>query len=186
MKTTKKVILEQQAINRKLWAKENGRMHHVDANKLIAEFMDLRNTGMSIYEESDYKYHTSWDWLMPVVEKISDIKGWSLNSTLEWLSESQDRDGLYDIEGIFQAVVEFIQTQTKDKDKEEALKYLSDKGYAVGSLWHIDDIQQGIECEDDIALKILNESLESDNVCEAVYEAIDYIALNEYKLKIKE
>ena len=35
MTKTKKVILEQQAINRKLWAKENGRMHHVDANKLI-------------------------------------------------------------------------------------------------------------------------------------------------------
>ena len=39
-------------------------------NVLIAEFMDLRNTGMSIYEESDYKYHKSWDWLMPVVKKI--------------------------------------------------------------------------------------------------------------------
>jgi hypothetical protein len=52
---------------------------------------------------------------MPVTEKISDIKGWSLNSTLEWLSESQDRDGLYDIEGIFQAVVEFINQINKEK-----------------------------------------------------------------------
>ena len=40
MKTTKKEILEQQAINRKLWADNNGRMHHIDANKLIAEFME--------------------------------------------------------------------------------------------------------------------------------------------------
>ena len=38
-------------------------------NKLIAEFMDLRSTGLSIYKESEYKYHKSWDWLMPVAEK---------------------------------------------------------------------------------------------------------------------
>lgn len=40
-------------------------------NKLISEFMDLRSTGMSIYKESEYKYHTSWDWLMPVLKKIN-------------------------------------------------------------------------------------------------------------------
>ena len=95
-------------------------------NELIAEFM-----GHDTYESNGYimvrysdnnertlqdtHYHTSWDWLMPVVGKISDIKGWSLNSTLEWLSESQDRDGLYDIEGIFQAVVEFINQINKEK-----------------------------------------------------------------------
>ncbi len=39
-------------------------------NKLIAEFMDLRSTGMSIYKESEYKYHTSWDWLIPVAQKL--------------------------------------------------------------------------------------------------------------------
>tara|TARA_R110002020_G_scaffold2400_3_gene11097 strand:+ start:2952 stop:3191 length:240 start_codon:yes stop_codon:yes gene_type:complete len=38
-------------------------------NKLIAEFMDLRSTGLSIYKPSEYKYHTSWDWLMPVIDK---------------------------------------------------------------------------------------------------------------------
>tara|TARA_R110002050_G_scaffold185696_4_gene319790 strand:- start:530 stop:931 length:402 start_codon:yes stop_codon:yes gene_type:complete len=67
------------------------------------------------YKGNELQYHSSWDWLMPVTEKISDIKGWSLNSTLEWLSESQDRDGLYDIEGIFQAVVEFINQINKEK-----------------------------------------------------------------------
>ena len=95
-------------------------------NELIAEFMGASfndkgmtricgKFGLERVSALNLKYHTSWDWLMPVTEKISDIKGWSLNSTLEWLSESQDRDGLYDIEGIFQAVVEFINQINKEK-----------------------------------------------------------------------
>ena len=45
----------------------------MEDNKLIAEFMDLRSTGMSIYKESEYKYHESWDWLMPAVTKIAPL-----------------------------------------------------------------------------------------------------------------
>lgn len=41
-------------------------------NKLIGDFMDIRNTGLSVYKESAYKYHESWDWLMPVIEKIEN------------------------------------------------------------------------------------------------------------------
>ena len=91
-------------------------------NKLIAEFMGLSiKEGVCYYTDADdmfpmgveveephLPYDTSWDWLMPVVEKISDAKSWSINATLEWLSESQDRDGFYDRDGIFQSVVEFI------------------------------------------------------------------------------
>ena len=41
-------------------------------NKLIGDFMDIRSTGLSVYKESAYKYHESWDWLMPVIEKIEN------------------------------------------------------------------------------------------------------------------
>ena len=57
-------------------------------NKLIAEFMGLTtevfnsgnlnyyfkefNSG-SWYEEHELSYNTSWDWLMPVVEKIENF-----------------------------------------------------------------------------------------------------------------
>ena len=76
-------------------------------NVLIAEFMGW------VYEDDTPlvelpPYHKSWEWLMPVVEKISDIKSWSINATLEWLSESQDRDGLYTKEDVYESVVEFI------------------------------------------------------------------------------
>ena len=90
-------------------------------NELIAEFMGVGKHYEAQSSNQFNQYHQSWDWLMPVVKKISDVKGWSLNSTLEWLSESQDRDGLYDIEGIFQAVVEFINQINKEKRYEEII-----------------------------------------------------------------
>jgi len=68
-------------------------MNIQENNKLIAEFMDIDTSGKDIYiheherlvrvpyeytcEESclytleTLKYHKSWDWLMPVVEKIN-------------------------------------------------------------------------------------------------------------------
>ena len=39
-----------------------------EANKLIAEFMG------DIYRHtSEDKYHASWDWLMPVIDKVKSI-----------------------------------------------------------------------------------------------------------------
>ena len=51
-------------------------------NKAIAEFMGWKyiSDGDCFYKAPNYlfsnemKYHSSWEWLMPVVEKISRIK----------------------------------------------------------------------------------------------------------------
>lgn len=58
-------------------------------NKLIAEFIGRKGNnnpklytwkGITVltddiwYYISDAKFHSSWDWLMPVVEKIEDMK----------------------------------------------------------------------------------------------------------------
>ena len=102
---------------------KNNKLKEVYNIKIIAEFMGLcplsrsgfiSDKNQEYYESlSDLQYHTSWDWLMPVVEKISDIKSWSINATLEWLSESQDRDGLYAQEDVYESVVEFIKQYNK-------------------------------------------------------------------------
>ena len=92
-------------------------------NKLIADFMgvqyksdeeylkklkEMREHGIGYeqgYMESQLKYHESWDWLMPVVGKITrDEKYW----------ENEYREYLMDIipyaiiEDVYDAVVGFI------------------------------------------------------------------------------
>lgn len=60
----------------------------LEGNKLIAEFIQLRGEydedkdliylesdidGKGVYSFSELKYHTSWDWLMPCIGKISNV-----------------------------------------------------------------------------------------------------------------
>ena len=123
-RTTQQVIAEQQAINRKLWAKENGRLHHLDANKLISEFMGYENVGtlsnpMYEYGESggcrsleDLCYHSSWNWLMPVIKKIN--KQISPNVSGLWRMITHPYE--YHIEDVFSQVVEFINQNNNNNE----------------------------------------------------------------------
>ena len=100
-------------------------MSTTENNKLIAEFMgcnpifkDKKEYQMVTHENMCYganelQYHKDWNWLMEVVEKISNIKHWSLNATIDWLSESQNRDGIYTIQDMYESVVEFIKEYNK-------------------------------------------------------------------------
>jgi len=63
----------------------------IEGNEAISDFMDLKplewisdfgdkmkiwvnkKTEITEYDEPELKYHSSWDWLMPVVEKIESI-----------------------------------------------------------------------------------------------------------------
>jgi hypothetical protein len=97
-------------------------------NKLIAEFMGVAGETycyipehtLDIYDENGFfqeksnhfqynelKYHASWDWLMPVVNKIED-----------YLADNVGKVGYFDeclnsndLEVRYQAVVEFIKQQ---------------------------------------------------------------------------
>ena len=77
-------------------------------NKLIAEFMDLRSTGLSIYKPSEYKYHTSWDWLMPVIHKCFDVaEDGQMSDIMHHLQVAEIGD-------TYDAVVEFIKENNQN------------------------------------------------------------------------
>ena len=90
-------------------------------NKLIAEFMGLQFSKGEYYRplfnsgdwisEDELHYHTSWDWLMPVVEKIENYL--SDNAGKYFVGYFDDGLISNDIEVRYQAVVEFIKEYNK-------------------------------------------------------------------------
>ena len=87
-------------------------------NKLIAEFMgyiyeDDRffmedSKGVRVYENlhHELKYDSSWDWLMPVIEKIQDKH--LENPELDYWSVDEIRLAVPNIQEVYYLVVEFI------------------------------------------------------------------------------
>tara|TARA_R100001369_G_scaffold331_2_gene872 strand:- start:16439 stop:16777 length:339 start_codon:yes stop_codon:yes gene_type:complete len=89
--------------------------HHQDAGYLIDERKD---EGYEAIHESCFLYGSSWDWLMPVVEKIEcthDDKGDCFNvmmeafeCTISGLGLTLCLNGHTKMDATYKAVVEFI------------------------------------------------------------------------------
>jgi hypothetical protein len=113
----------------------------MESNRIICEFMSIRP---KMYSPDNYgyrdgvffsthdsnpekvmdaivgyaKYHTSWDWLIPVVKKIRGI----INEEMSFEDfdnhrgmEQRLNSYTYDIESIHKGVVEFIKTYNHNK-----------------------------------------------------------------------
>ena len=95
-------------------------------NKLIAEFMGLEaspkynpkeyyrkeyNSG-EWYLPEEMQYHTSWDWLMPVIQKVNEVSGYNdyNNDRLHIQRVLDDciNENALGIDSVHKAVVEFI------------------------------------------------------------------------------
>lgn len=86
-----------------------------NSNKLIAEFMgyesyEYRGYTMFVFEENNHRtdvdlhYHTSWNWLMPVVEEIDHLQ-------FEEVVEIETGLKMRSLSATYNAVVEFIKQQ---------------------------------------------------------------------------
>ena len=92
-------------------------------NRLIAEFMGY------VYEDDilvpeEPQYHTSWDWLMPVVVKCFAIHDDEVFMYDKWTEKADNLNYILNnalleinIQSLYQAVVEFIKTYNDDNNK---------------------------------------------------------------------
>jgi len=90
-------------------------------NKLIAEFMGyeiifrpnsngfIEISDTELCDVDDLEYHKSWDWLMPVIEKIQDK--YVENPELDYQYIDEIRLALPNIQEVYYLVVEFIKDQ---------------------------------------------------------------------------
>ena len=81
-------------------------------NKLIAEFMDYENVDEMFPFDGELHYHTSWDWLMPAVQKCR-LHGQNLVGIDNW-SEIGSPLEEGNLNKTYQAVVEFIKQYNDD------------------------------------------------------------------------
>ncbi len=95
-------------------------------NKLIAEFMGYRLFGTKcrkpnlMYNLNDdlapMQFHTSWDWLMPVVIKCKESVDYcSDDNALEYHNIEDEMLSQLSIEDTYQAVVKFIKIHNDEK-----------------------------------------------------------------------
>ena len=100
-------------------------MNTQENNKLIAEFMGITPNEAGVYHVSKHKgyslenllYHTEWNWLMPVVNKIrvpynnTEITGEKYEDIISVLAEGCVEANQLQV---YEAVVEFIKEYNKD------------------------------------------------------------------------
>jgi hypothetical protein len=96
-------------------------MNNTEKNILIAEFMGVDEVDIDTWLEnnSDLKYHNSWDWLMPVIKKLDSLANEKFTFAefddyrIQWAMI--DKPSKYPIERVYEQVVEFIEHLNKVK-----------------------------------------------------------------------
>lgn len=56
---------------------------------------------------------------------------------------------------------------------EVARKFLKDQGYYVNNLWHINDVQQNHDLNDDDAYEVLDRVMQAEYTVSNIFEMID-------------
>ena len=97
-------------------------------NKLIAEFMGVDYVDIDTYLENnkELQYHTSWDWLMPVIHRMRDHVNVDMGFEEydDWRENFKQIDPYnYSLEQCYEAVVEFIKEYNRTTDYNKVTYY---------------------------------------------------------------
>jgi len=119
----------------------------MNQNKLIAEFMELREW----LNESELKYHTSWDWLMPVVQRCYDsgAEGQCIGDITMHLTEGN-------LEGTYRAVVDYIEGLSV-KSVEPDTKAV-DEAFFAGFCHALEYVKREIENVEEVEVEVEEDS----------------------------
>jgi hypothetical protein len=130
-------------------------------NKLIADFMQLRFENNQYYTpthnsgewltESELQYHTSWDWLMPVVQKC-------FYGTPVQVEDNQDnffyiKNSLPDMDATYKAVVEFIEGLSVEADTKAV-----DDAFYLGFCHALEYVKREIENVEEVEVEVEQDS----------------------------
>lgn len=98
----------------------------VDGNKLIENLMDstikikqedVKDIPLAFLAIDDMKFHVSWKWLMPVVQKIENDLGHTLRIEGNHSAVIVDDDTVYEaeadnkLEAVWKSIVSFLESE---------------------------------------------------------------------------
>jgi hypothetical protein len=116
-------------------------------NELIAEFMEYPSDGSGLFftphdssndlvSPTELPYKTSWDWLMPVVEKIESLPN-ELCAEYFWNTDDSKKHNDFrifrvpNITQLFNEIVEFIKWFNEQKTNEAKFKIIETPDYTL-------------------------------------------------------
>jgi hypothetical protein len=151
----------------------------MNKNEAIAEFMgksrhqeykshfrvENEDGSVGMIHAEEFEYHTSWDWLMPVVQKCYDsgAEGQCIGDITMHLTEGN-------LEGTYKAVVEFIESLSV-KSVEADTKAV-DEAFFAGFCHALEYVKREIENVGDIEHEV-DESVGDLSLSGTIYIQLD-------------
>jgi hypothetical protein len=133
----------------------------MNQNKKIAEFMGMKphhqdsgcltrvddNGSNEVVPIEELAYHTSWDWLMPVVEKCYELgaEGECIGDITMYLTD-------VNIQGTYKAVVEFIEGLSVESVETDTKAI--DEAFFEGFCLALEYAKDEIESADDVEFEV--------------------------------
>ena len=143
--------------------------HTFNNNGLIADFMgkprhqeykshfrvDNEDGSVGMIHAEEFKYHTSWDWLMPVVQKCYNEESEEMNNLGATADISMYLTDV-DISGTHKAVVEFIEGLSVESVEPDTKAV--DEAFFTGFCHALEYVKREIENVDEVEVDVEQDS----------------------------